>query len=96
MKQVKKKISTNLGMVMVSNIGLMEHIMKANGILIKLKEMVHSGMLKEMCIKESLRMIWLMAMVNILISMEASIKVNSGMMFKKVMEKKNGLMVQNM
>ena len=90
------KRSMNLGMAMVSNIGLMEHIMKANGFLIKLKEMVHFGMLKEMFIKESLRMIWLMAMVNILISTEASIKVNSGMMFKKAMEKKNGLMVPNM
>jgi hypothetical protein len=83
-------------MVMESSIGLMEHIMKASGVLIKLKDKVLSGMLKEIFIEESLGMIWLMAMANILILMGQSIMENLKMMFKKAMEKKNGLMELNM
>ena len=70
--------------------------MKASGVLIKLKDKVLSGMLKEIFIEESLGMIWLMAMANILILMGQSIMENLKMMFKKAMEKKNGLMVPNM
>jgi hypothetical protein len=83
-------------MVMVFSIGLMEHIMKASGVLIKLKDKVLSGMRKEIFIEESLGMIWRMVMVNILILMGQNIMENLRMMFKKVMEKKNGLMVLNM
>lgn len=78
------------------NIGLMEHIMKANGVLIKLKDKVLSGMRKEIFIEESLGMIWRMGMANILILMGQNIMENLKMMFKKAMEKKNGLMVLNM
>lgn len=70
--------------------------MKASGVLIKLKDKVLSGMLKEISIEESLGMIWLMAMANILILMGQSIMENLKMMFKKAMEKKNGLMELNM
>lgn len=70
--------------------------MKASGVLIKLKDKVLSGMLKEIFIEESLGMIWLMAMANILILMGQSIMENLKMMFKKAMEKKNGLMELNM
>jgi len=78
------------------NIGLMEHIMKASGVLIKLKDKVLSGMRKEIFIEESLGMIWRMGMANILILMDQNIMENLKMMFKKAMEKKNGLMVLNM
>lgn len=78
------------------SIGLMEHIMKASGVLIRRKDRVLSGMQKEIFIEESLGMIWPMAMVNILILMGQNIMENLRMMFKKAMEKKNGLMVPNM
>lgn len=83
-------------MVLEFNIGLMEHIMKASGVLIKLKDKALSGMRKEIFIEESLGMIWRMGMANILILMGQNIMVNLKMMFKKAMEKKNGLMVLNM
>ena len=77
-------------MDMEYNTGPMEHIMRGNGTIIKLKDRGHSGMLKEMCIEVNSKMIWLMDMESIRISMEVSIKVNSPMMSKKVMAKKNG------
>ena len=70
--------------------------MKASGVLIRLKDRVLSGMLKEIFIEESLEMIWRMATVNILILMGQNIMENLRMMCKKVMERKNGLMVLNM
>jgi len=54
-------------MVMEFSIGLMEPIMKASGVLIRLKDRVLSGMQKEIFIEASLGMIWPMAMGNILI-----------------------------
>ena len=78
------------------SIGLMVLIMKASGVLIRLRDRVLSGMQKEIFIEASLGMIWLMAMVNILILMDQNIMENLRMMFKKAMEKKNGLMVPNM
>ena len=72
------------------NIGLMELITKDSGISIKLKDKEHFGMLKEKCIEGNLEMIWQMDMENILTLMEANIKVSLKMMFKRVMEKKNG------
>jgi len=78
------------------NIGLMEHIMKASGVLIKLKDKVLSGMRKEIFIEESLGMIWQMGMANILILMDQNIMENLKMMFKKAMEKKNGFKMLNM
>ena len=83
-------------MAMVFNIGQMEHIMKASGILIKQKVRALSGMLKEMCIEGNLRMIWPMDMENILTLMAVNIKGSLRMMFRKDMEKKNGLMELNM
>ena len=44
--------------------GLMEHITKAIGCIIKLMGKAYSGMRKEICIEESLKMIWQMAMGN--------------------------------
>ena len=78
------------------SIGLMELIMKASGVLIRLRDRVLSGMQKEIFIEASLGMIWPMAMGNILILMDQNIMESLRMMFKKAMEKKNGLMVPNM
>jgi len=78
------------------SIGLMEHIMKAIGNLILLKVMVHFGMLKVIFTLENLRTIWQMDTVSIYIQTGLSMLVSLKMMYKKVMEKKNGLMVLNM
>jgi len=51
-------------MDMVSKAGLMEHIMKDNGNIIKLMVKEYSGTQKEICIEGSLKMIWLMVMGN--------------------------------
>ena len=83
-------------MGMEFNTGLMVLIMKVIGIIIKQKVRVLFGMLKVISIEVNLRMIWLMAMANIYISMDPSIRENSEMIFKKAKEKKNGLMGQNM
>lgn len=83
-------------MDMEFNIGLMERIMKDNGVSIKLKDKELFGMQKEMFTEENLKMIWLMAMENTHILMDLSIKENSKMMSKKDMEKKNGLMEPSM
>ena len=72
------------------NTGPMVRIMRANGTIIRLKETEYFGMQRVMCIKENSRMIWPMGMESTLISMEASIKVNSKMMFKRAMAKKSG------
>tara|TARA_B110000285_G_C15057076_1_gene580166 strand:- start:513 stop:785 length:273 start_codon:yes stop_codon:yes gene_type:complete len=82
-------------MDMVYNIGQMEHITKETGCLTKQKDKEHSGMLKVMFIEVNLKTTWLMGMENILISMDLNIKENLETMFKKVTEKKNGLMVLN-
>ena len=82
--------------VMEFNIGLMELIMRDSGILTKLKEKVHFGMLKEMFTEENSEMIWLMGMENILTLMEANIKESLKTMCRRAMERKNGLMVLNM
>ena len=78
------------------NIGLMEHIMKVIGTITKQKVREHFGMLKEISIEESSRMIWQMATESTYISMVQNIKENSEMIYKKDKEKKNGLMAQNM
>jgi hypothetical protein len=83
-------------MDMEFSIGQMELIMKVNGVLIKLKVKEHFGMQKVMFIGENLKMIWPTVMENILILMDLNIKENSKMMFKKGMEKRNGLMEPNM
>ena len=61
-------------MDMVSKVGLMGHITKAIGYIIKLMGKAYFGMPKEICIEESLKMIWPMAMVNTRISMAHNIK----------------------
>ena len=81
---------------MVSNIGPMVLTMKVNGSSIRLKEQVLSGMLKSMYIEATSKTIWQTDKENILISMEASIKESLKMMFKRAMERKNGLMELSM
>jgi hypothetical protein len=83
-------------MAMGFNIGLMELIMKAIGNLILLKVMALFGMLKAIYTQENLRTIWLMDMASIFIQTGQSMLVSLKMMYKKVMERKNGLMVPNM
>jgi hypothetical protein len=83
-------------MDMEFSIGLMVRIMKDNGVSIKLKDKELFGMQKVMFTEENLKMIWLMVMENTHILMDLSIKENSKMMFKKDMEKKNGLMELSM
>jgi hypothetical protein len=83
-------------MDMVYNIGLMEHITKVIGIIIKQKDKELSGMQKAMFIGVNLKMIWQMVMENILTLTVQNIKVNLETTFRKVMVKKNGLMVLNM
>ncbi len=78
------------------NTGLMVLIMKVNGVSIKLKVKALFGTQKGMFTEENLKMIWQMVMENTHISMDQSIKENSKMMFKKDMEKKNGLMEPSM
>jgi len=51
-------------MDMVSKAGLMEHIMKGNGNIIKLMVKEYSGTQKGICIEGNLKMIWLMVMGN--------------------------------
>ena len=53
-------------------------------------------MQKVMFIEENLKTIWQTVMENTLISMDLNIKENSKMMFKRDMEKRNGLMELNM
>lgn len=77
-------------MDMVYNIGLMERIMKANGVIIKLKARVHSGMPRETFTEVSSKTIWRTDMVNTRISMALSIRASSKKMFKKAMVRKNG------
>ena len=62
---------------MECSIGLMVHIMRANGSLTKLTDKVHFGMRKVMYIKENSNMIWPTGMESILISTEASTKETS-------------------
>jgi hypothetical protein len=83
-------------MDMVYNIGLMEHITKVIGIIIKQKDKELSGMQKAMFIGVNLKMIWQMVTENILTLTVQNIKVNLETTFRKVMVKKNGLMVLNM
>ena len=87
------RASLSSDMVTVSNTGPTEHITRVSGISTKLKAKEHSGMQKEMCTMVSSGMIWPMGMECTLILTVASIKVNSKMMFRRVMAKKNGSMV---
>ena len=65
-------------------------IMKVIGVTIKPRAKEHSGTLKVMCTEVISEMTWQMAMANILILTDLSIKVNLEMTFKKDTEKKNG------
>ena len=91
---LKKMTQTyrNLDMDMASNIGQMVLIMKVNGFLTKLKVKVLSGMQRVMYTEENSKTIWQMAMASTPTSMARSIKENSRMMSKKVMEKKSGFL----
>ena len=86
----------SFAMVTVYNIGQMAHTMKDNGFIIKPRETAPFGMLKVMYIGENSKMIWPMDTANIFTSMEASIKENLKMMFRRAMAKKNGSMVPSM
>jgi hypothetical protein len=77
-------------MGMEFNIGLMALIMKVIGAITKPKAKEPSGTLKVMCTEVISEMTWLMAMENIHILTDLSIKVNLEMTFKKDTEKKNG------
>ena len=79
----------------VYNTGLMVLIMKDNGVIIKLKVKVLSGMQRVMFIVVNSRTIWQMDTVSIRILMAQNIRENSEMMCKKVMAKKNGSMELN-
>jgi len=81
---------------MESNTGLMELIMRANGFSTRLKELERFGTLKVMFTGVNSKMIWRMVKENILTSMVVNIKESSKMMYKKVTERKNGLMAPNM
>ena len=72
------------------NTGQMMPITKDSGTTIRLRAKAHFGMLKEMFIEVSLRMIWLTVMENILTSTAVNIKENLMMMYKKAMVKKSG------
>ena len=75
-----------------SKAGLMEHIMKAIGSIIKPMGKAYFGMRKEICIEEILKMIWQMATVNTRILTAQNIRESLLMISKKVMGKKNGMM----
>lgn len=79
-------------MVMVSNIGLTEQIMKVTGLWTKLKVKEPFGTQKVIYIEVNLKMIWLTDMENTLILMVPNIRENSMMTYKKVTARKNGLM----
>jgi hypothetical protein len=83
-------------MDMEYNTGLMELIMKDNGLLTKQRVKVHFGMLKETSTVEISRTIWQMDMVITLILTEVDIRVSSKTMFRRAMEKKNGSTEPNM
>ena len=59
-------------MDMESNIGLMGHIMKENGNIIKLRVKEHFYTLKVIFIKDYLRIIWQMGMENIHVLMKVN------------------------
>ena len=83
-------------MDMVSSIGPMVPTMKVNGTSTKQKVKELSGTLKAMCTVVSSRMTWPMAMVNTLTSTDPSTKECLRMMFKRVTEKRSGLMEPSM
>jgi hypothetical protein len=75
---------------MVYSIGLMGHIMKANGYIIRLKVRAHFGTLRVTFTEVSSKTIWRMATASTLTSMGPSIRVSSKKMSKKVTARKNG------
>jgi hypothetical protein len=77
---------------MVYNTGQTEHITKETGFLTKLKDKEHFGTLRVMFTEVNSKMIWPTGTENTLISTDPNIKVSLETMYKKDMEKKNGLM----
>jgi hypothetical protein len=77
-------------MVMACSIGLTGHIMKASGVIIKLKVRAHFGTRRAIFIGGSSKTIWLMATESTLTSMGRGIRESSKKMFKRVMARKNG------
>lgn len=75
--------------------GLMELFMKDSGLIIELKALAFSGMLRGMSIKEISRLIRHVVMEFIYMSMEVGMKVNGLMMSKKDRGKKLGQMEPN-
>ena len=82
-------------MDMEFNTGQMVLITRASGISTKLKVKGPSGMPKATSTEVNSKMIWLMGMVNIPTSMAQNIKESLRTMYKRDMEKKNGLTVPN-
>ena len=64
--------------------------MRDSGLITKLKDKGHFGMLKEMFTKENLRTIWPMGTESTPTSTDPNTRVSSKTTFRKVMEKKNG------
>lgn len=75
---------------MASSTGTMEHIMRVSGTTTRLRAKVLFGMLRGMCITESLKMIWQMAMESIPILMAQSTKESLETMCRRATEKKSG------
>ena len=71
--------------------GLMEPYTKANGLKIKLKVKVHSGMPKETYTQVNSRLIKQMDSVYIHMLMALDMKANGSTMFSRAKEKKPGL-----
>jgi len=76
--------------------GSIELTMRGSGVIIRLRGRAHSGMLREMSIGESSKMIWRMAMESIFIVMEVSIRESLRMMSRRGMGRKSGLMAPSM
>ena len=75
--------------------GWMVLFMRASGFIIGLKVLAFSGMLREMFIKEISKLIRHVVMEFICMLMEAGMKENGLMMFRKGRAKKLGLMELN-
>lgn len=75
---------------MESSIGLMEHITKANGHLIKQRVKALFGMLRAMSTEGNSKMIWQMDMAITLISTGQNIRASLRTTSKRVTEKKSG------
>lgn len=84
-----------IDMAMEYKYGLMELSTKDNGIIIKLKEKEHFGMLREMYMMENSKMIRLTAMEYILMLMDRDMRGFGKMICRRDMEVRYGVMELN-